>query len=121
VSAWRIDALILSCAISAGIHGALVPEHGASFGVAAAVAAALAVMLTVRPDDLRIRGAAVATLGAFIVAYAAAITTGLPVVHPEVEPLEGLAVFTKAVEALGIAAAMPRLGRLPRLVHAKGI
>jgi hypothetical protein len=78
-------------------------------------------MLTVRPDDLRIRGAAVATLGAFIVAYAAAITTGLPVVHPEVEPVEGLAVFTKAIEALGIAAAMPRLGRLPRLVHAKGI
>ena len=38
-------------------------------------------------------------------AYAAAITTGLPLLHPEPEPVNGLALFTKAVEAVGLVAA----------------
>jgi hypothetical protein len=35
-----------------------------------------------------------------------AVTTGVPVLHPEPEPVDGLALFTKAVEATGLAAAL---------------
>lgn len=121
MTAWRTDTLILSCAVSAGVHGALVGEHGGSFAVAAAAAAATAVLLTLRPGDVVVRGAAVALLVCFIVAYVAAVTTGLPVVHPDVEPVEGLAVFTKVVEALGVAAGAPSLARAPVPMYAKGL
>jgi hypothetical protein len=121
MSAWRVDALILSCAISAGVHGALIGEHGVSFAVATVAAAAAAVLLTLRPADVVVRGAAVVLLLGFLAAYAAAITTGLPLVHPEVEPVEGLAVFTKVVEALGATTATPSVARFPLVPHPKGI
>ena len=37
--------------------------------------------------------------------YALAITTGLPVLHPDPEPVDGLALATKAIEAAGLLAA----------------
>jgi hypothetical protein len=37
--------------------------------------------------------------------YALATTTGLPVLHPHPEPVDGLALATKAIEALGLLAA----------------
>ena len=52
------DAVIVVCAISAGIHGALTPEHfsegtgaGLGFLVATVLLAALATVLTVRPPS----------------------------------------------------------------------
>ena len=30
------------------------------------------------------------------------MTTGVPVLHPDVEPVEGLALATKAIEAVGL-------------------
>jgi hypothetical protein len=47
-------------------------------------------------------------------AYALAITSGVPVVHPEREPVEGIALVTKAIEALGLVAATILLRRRPR-------
>ena len=121
----RRDAVIVTCAISAGIHGALVPEHfregigaGTGFVVATALLAALAVALTHDPSQLALAGATVVFAG-LIVSYALAVTTGVPVLHPEVEAVDGLALFTKAIEIAGLVAAAslvrrPSLASLPQ-------
>jgi len=114
----RRDVLILACAISAGIHGALVPGHfdegtGAGLGFAAATSllAALAVALTLQPArPLALTGAA-AVFAGLLVSYALATTTGLPVLHPDPEPVDGLALATKAIEAVGLLAALHLLRR----------
>jgi hypothetical protein len=56
VTVLRRDVVILACAISAGVHGALAPEHfgdgtatGLGFVVSTILLAGLAVSLTVRP------------------------------------------------------------------------
>jgi hypothetical protein len=108
LAALRTDLIILACAISAGIHGALVGEHfeegtGAGLGFVAATVllAVLAVVLTRRPSQL----AFVATAAVFtglIASYALVITTGFPVLHREAEAIDRLALFTKAVEAVGL-------------------
>ncbi|HEX6724579.1 MAG TPA: hypothetical protein VF073_04990 [Gaiella sp.] len=122
------DVLMASCAISAGIHAALAPEHlreepaaGIGFVVSAAVLAVLCVVLTYRPGSRPAVGAAVAVLAALLVAYALAITVGVPGLHPDAEPADGLGLATKAIELVGLAAAlhlaMPgrHAGRLTRL------
>ena len=105
------DLLIATCAVSAGIHGALVPAHlaegaaaGSAFAASTALLAGLAVALTRRPTHVAVGGAGV-VFGALLVAYALAVTNGLPILHPEPEPVEGLALFTKAVELTGLVAA----------------
>ena len=122
----RGDVVILACAISAGIHGTLVPGHfdegiGAGLGfVAATVAlAGLGFWLTWRPASASALAAAVVTLAGLLGSYALAITTGLPVLHPDPEPVDNLAVATKAIEALGLLAAssvlwQPRAMTLPQ-------
>ena len=95
------DVLILACAVSAGVHAALAPEH-ATFVPAALALGVLAVGLARSPAPLFVDGA--------IVAYAFAATTGIPLVHPESEPVTGLAVATKAIEALGVLAAFQLKG-----------
>jgi hypothetical protein len=117
-ASWRADVVILTCAISAGIHGALAPEHfeegtGAGLGFVAATVllAAFAIWLTLRPGDRRgLAGAAIVLVG-LIASYALAVTTGLPLLHPEAEPIEGLALVTKAIEAAGVVAASTLLRR----------
>ena len=117
----RGDVVILACAISAGIHGALVPGHfdestGAGLGfVAATVAlAGLVVWLTWRPANASALAAAAVTFGGLLASYALATTTGLPVLHPDPEPVDGLALVTKAIEAAGLLAASGLLWR-PRV------
>jgi hypothetical protein len=122
----RADVVILACAVSAGIHGALAPEHfdeglgaGLGFVVATVLLAALAVALTVRPGSNAALAAAAAVFGGLIASYALAVTTGVPVLHPDVEPVEGLALATKAVEVVGLFAAAvalrrPLLTRIPQ-------
>ena len=107
------DALIVSCAVSAGIHGALTPEHlreepaaGLGFLVSTLLLAALCVAVTLRPASRTAVVVAGALLAGLIVAYAFAVTTGVPVLHPDVEPADGLALVTKAVELVGLAAAL---------------
>jgi drug/metabolite transporter (DMT)-like permease len=107
----RIDAVIVACAISAGIHAALAPEHfqettgaGVGFVASAVLLAALAVVLTRRPSDAAFAATAL-VFAALIGSYVLAVTTGIPGIHPDVDPVEGLAVATKAVEAAGLALA----------------
>ena len=49
-----------------------------------------------------------------IVSYGLAVGAGVPVFHPEVEAVEGLALVTKAFEVVGLVAAVSLL-RLPAL------
>ena len=125
----RTDAVILACAISAGIHAALAPEHfrettaaGVAFAASAVLLAGLAAVLTSRPSDAALTATAV-VFGGLIGSYALAVTTGFPVFHPDVDPVEGLAVATKAVEAAGLVLAAGAVRWRPRsfaLTHAKG-
>ena len=112
------DVVILACAVSAGIHGALVPGHfdegtGAGLGfVAATIAlAGLVVWLTARPASVLALVAAAAVFVALLASYALAVTSGLPIVHPDSEPVDGLALATKAIEAVGLVAASSPLWR----------
>lgn len=125
----RRNAVIVTCAVSAGIHAALVPDHleegtGAAIGFAAAAVllAVLAVVLTRSPSRVAPIAAA-AVFAGLIVSYLLVLTTGFPVLHPDVEPVDGLALVTKAVELLGLAAALALAGPPPlptTLVNPKG-
>ena len=106
------DLVIVACGISAGIHAALVPVHldegrgaGGAFALAATILGVFAVALTREPSPPVLAGAAAALTGS-IVAYAVAISSGLPLVHPEREAVEGLALLTKALEGIGLLAAV---------------
>jgi hypothetical protein len=122
------DALILACAISAGIHAALVPEHleegraaAAGFAVSAVLLGVLAIALTYRATPLLLFAAGALMTG-LLVSYALAITTGVPILHPDVEPVEGLALFTKGVEIAGLVASADLLLTRAQLIpHPKGV
>ena len=121
----RRDVVILACAISAGIHGALAPNHfsegtGGALGFAAATVALalLTVALTRYPLAELPFVLAALTLGGLIASYAFAITTGLPVLHPAPEAVDGLALVTKAIEAAGLVAASTLLWRRPAVAVA---
>ena len=105
------DLVIVACAISAGIHAALTPEHwteraaaGAGFAVATVLLAVLALALTRALSSAALAGATVLFAG-LLVSYGLAVTSGLPVLHPHPEEVDGLALFTKAVEVVGLIAA----------------
>lgn len=121
MSGLRLDALIVTCAVSAGIHAALAPDHfheataaGLGFVAATVLLAALAVQLTVRPADRYVLTAAALVFVGLILSYGLAITTGVPVLHPDVEPVDGLALFTKAIEIAGLTASLSLLTSIER-------
>lgn len=106
------------CAASAGIHAALAPEHfresvaaGMGFAASAVVLAVLAFGLTLRPGNRLATTAAAIVFGGLLVSYVLAVTTGVPLLHPEVEPVESLALATKAIEAIGLLAAVSLIAR----------
>jgi hypothetical protein len=114
------DVVIVACAVSAGIHAALTPDHfqegagaGGGFLVATILLGALALVLTRWPSGAAL-ATAVLVLTCLIVSYALVLTTGVPGLHPEVEPLDGLALVTKLFEAAGALAALDLL-RAPAL------
>lgn len=116
--------VVLASAISAGIHGALAPEHfeegagvGLGFVMATVLLIGLAVWLTLRPHDRRGIADAALVFAGLIASYALATTTGLPIVHPDPEPVDGLAVATKAIEVVGLLAATSLLWRPVALPH----
>jgi hypothetical protein len=125
----RTDAVIIACAISAGIHAALAPEHfrettaaGVGFVASALLLGALAVVLTRKAAEAAF---AVATLvfAGLIGSYVLAVTTGIPVLHPDVDRVDGLALATKAVEAAGLVLAASGLRWAPlhiNLTNPKG-
>jgi hypothetical protein len=111
------DVVIVTCAVSAGVHGALTPEHfresgvaGGGFLASAVLLAAVAGWLTVRPRSELAPLAAILVLGGLLLAYGLAVTTGVPYLHPDVERVDGLAVWTKLVELAGLLVAA-RLAR----------
>jgi hypothetical protein len=129
VAELRIDGVIVACAVSSGIHAALAPEHfretaaaGIGFVVAAVVLGVLAVVLTLRPGEPAFAAAAFVFAG-LIGSYALAVTTGIPALHPDVDPVDGLALATKAIEAaalvLAVSACRPSHAPLS-LTQAKG-
>jgi hypothetical protein len=107
------DLLIVACAVSAGVHAALVPEHlrestaaGGGFIAATLLLATLCVALTMRPARRIALGVAALTFAGLLVSYALAVTSGMPVLMAEPEPIDGLALATKAVELVGLFAAL---------------
>ena len=87
------------------------PEHldesmgaGLGFVVATVLLAALAVGLTLGIGSTGLV-AAVAVFAGLLASYGLAITTGLPLLHPEPEAVDALGLATKAVELVGLAAA----------------
>ena len=110
------DLVIFACAVSAGIHGALTPSHfdegiGPGLGFAAATVSlvGLVAWLTRRPPSPPALATAVATFAGLLASYAT--TTGLPVLHPDPEPVDGLAFATKGIEVVGLLAALSLLFR----------
>lgn len=108
----RADVVVLACAASAGIHAALAPEHfrvgtgaGGGFLAASVLLAAIVVLLTRWPSSSVVAFAAAAVLAGLIASYVLATTTGVPVLQPEPEAVDGLALATKAIEAVGLLAA----------------
>jgi hypothetical protein len=123
----KVDLVVLACAVSAGIHAGLVPEHlreapaaGVGFAVSSAALLAAAVALTRDPSRRALLATAV-LLGALIAAYALAVATGIPLVHPGREGVEALALVAKGVEAAGLVLAATLLRRPSlHLLHPKG-
>lgn len=112
------DVLIVACAISAGIHAALVRQHfaegagaGGSFLASVVLLAGLVVVLTLRPPTASSLLMACAVLLGLLISYGFATTTGVPFLHPEVEPIEALALVTKAIEAIGLLVGLHMLQR----------
>ena len=105
--------LIGALAFSSGVHLALVPEHlvemrliGLSFIQAAVIAAAAAVVLALWPaSPWPPRAAALLFLG-MGGAYALAVSVAVPGVAGTPEPIEWVALVTKAVELVGLGLAV---------------
>jgi hypothetical protein len=124
------DIVILACAISAGIHAALAPEHfaegaaaGVGFVASALVLAAVAVALTLHPGSTVSLAAAAALFAGLLAVYALVVATGVPILHPQSETVDGLALSTKLVEAAGLLTASRLLRKPPvaaRLAQPKG-
>jgi hypothetical protein len=119
------DLVIIACAVSAGVHAALTPDHfhegagaGGGFLVATIVLGTLAVLLTRWPSEAALAVTVLAMTG-LIAAYVFVLTTGVPLLHPEVEPLDGLAVATKLVEAAGALVALHLLRPAPAALRMK--
>jgi len=106
-----------ACAVSAGAHAGLVPEHlreapqvGVAFVVAAGLLLATSTALAIRPSSRWAARGAALLLAGLIASYAASRTTGIPVLEPHAEPLDAVGATTKVVEALGLVFAL-RLSR----------
>jgi hypothetical protein len=118
------DLLIIACGVSAGIHAALVPDHlhesaaaGGGFIAATVSLLALVVALTYRRDPRHAAAAAAFVLTGLLVSYALVVWRGLPVLHPETEPLNALALTTKAIEGVGLIVALSLASRPRRAAH----
>jgi len=72
------------------------------------------VALTYLPTSRVAVAGTAALFVSLIVGYALAVTTGVPLLHPEREAVDGLALFTKAVEAAGLLAAGSLLNPNPK-------
>jgi hypothetical protein len=115
----KSDVVVLVCTISAGVHAALAPEHfshsvatGLGFVAATVLLAPVALVLARDPTSRPGLIAAAVVLAGLLVAYVLAITTGVPVLLPEPEPVDLVAVVTKVAELVGLVAAVTLLSSL---------
>jgi hypothetical protein len=109
--------VVAACAVSAGAHAGLVPEHlraapqiGVAFAVATGLLLAAATALAIRPGSLGAARSAALLLGALVALYAASRTTGIPLLEPHTEAVDAVGATTKVVEGLGLVFAS-RLSR----------
>ena len=109
----RTGLLALAVAFSAGIHAGLVPEHlkempqlGYAFMFASLVGAALAVTLIWRPDERRIWMLAGFFCLGQIAAWGLFVTVRVPFFSGTPEPVEAIALVSKAIEAFGVVIAL---------------
>ena len=109
----RANLLALAVAFSAGIHAALVPEHleemprlGGLFVAAAAIGGFLAIALVSRPDDRRISFVAGLFCLGQIAAWALFVSVPVPGFPGTPEPIEPIALVSKAIEAAAVALAL---------------
>jgi len=102
------------------VHLALVPEHlkempvvGALFIPAAIAAAAAAIAVVVRPGDMRVVGGSALLLAGLVIAYIPFVTMAVPFVPDTPEGVDRVALATKAIELMGVAAAVSLARRRP--------
>jgi hypothetical protein len=116
--------VIGACAASAGAHAGLVPEHlheapalGIALIVAVVLLGAVGTALAIRPEDRRPAQLAALLLAGLIASWAASRITGIPLLQPRPESVDGVGLVTKLVETLGLASALwlsqPVDGRRP--------
>jgi hypothetical protein len=119
----RTGLLALAVAFSAGIHAALVPEHlkempplGYAFIGAAAVGAVIAIALIMRTSERRMPLLAGLFCIGQILAWGMFVTVHVPLFSGTPEPVETIALVSKAAELVGLGLAL-RLGALSQLRH----
>jgi hypothetical protein len=107
------DLVLAACAISAGVHAALVPSHlqhepriGLAFLAAVGLLVAVGAAVARRPGRARPVQASALLFAGLITAYAAAITSGIPVLAPHAGAVDGVAVMTKLAELVGLVFAL---------------
>lgn len=117
----RTGLLALAVTFSAGIHAALVPEHlkempplGYAFIVAAVTGGAIAVALVTRPGDHRVPLLAGLFCIGQIVVWGMFVTVQVPLFSGTPEPIETIALVSKAAELVGLGLAL-RLGAFSQL------
>jgi uncharacterized protein YjeT (DUF2065 family) len=105
--------LVLACAVSAGVHFALAPEHwresassGAAFAASAVALGVCALALDRLPRSrLPVTGAALLLAG-LLGAYLLTRFTAMPPLTDHAEPVDAVGAVTKVVEATGLALAV---------------
>ncbi len=124
ITSKRLGLIALAVTFSAGIHAALVPEHlkempplGYAFIAAAVTGAALAWALISRPSDRRVALLAGLFCLGQIIAWVLFVTVPVPGFSGTPEPVEAIALVSKAAELLGVLLVLPlaiphRIGRL---------
>jgi hypothetical protein len=105
--------LVFACAASAGIHAGLVPEHlheeprlGVAFAVTSVLLLGIGSAIVLRPVNRRLAWIAALMLGGLIAAYAASRTTGIPLLAPDPEAVDGIGIAAASIELLGLCCAL---------------
>jgi hypothetical protein len=110
--------VVLACAASAGIHAGLVPEHlreeprvGVAFILATFALLAAGATVALQPTDRRRLLLSGALLGSLIVAYVASRSTGIPLLQPDPEAVDGVGVAAVLIELGGLLSALQLLNQ----------
>lgn len=102
-----------ACALSAGIHAALIPDHlrespglGGAFVLACLMLLVVTVIVVARPRSAVAGPAAALLLSGLTLAYVASRTTGIPLLEPDPEPTEMVGTLAVIVQLAGAAGAL---------------